>query len=498
MSGMVFSATVSAATPSLTFLTEPVYEEIGHLSEGVAWAIGANGICYIDENGKVVISSEKLAALVGAEYFEYAAVSDFHEGLASISLGEYGDDIVFNKSGNKVFDIAEAGTFGISSFSEGVAFGFGAVEGDVTVFGPTGTATKAPKETVPNSTIFREGLVNFYNYETDAAGYMDKNFKVVISSLSGYNSARPFNQGLAPAAKDEKWGFIDKTGKFVIEPQFDDFWVNGTDYEYKIFNEGVGGVMKDGAWGHIDMKGNALGKFEWDSPAICLNGYGAVKKGEKYGYVDTKGNTVIAPQFDDANYFTKDGVALVCTLGVYKFIDTKGNAVSSETWKFETTFIDDTNPEFVRYKKDGKWGIAKISYGGSPSSSQQVSAPSAAQPTAANDITVMFKGKALDFSDPIINVDGRTFYPLRALFTALGANTDWDQATATATGTLDDKTVKFTIGVTDYVVNDTVKSDLETAPFLNDSRTYIPIRAAAESLGFTVSWVNNTKTITIE
>ncbi len=31
-----------------------------------------------------------------------------------------------------------------------------------------------------------------------------------------------FNQGLAAAQTNGKWGFIDTTGKFVIQPQYDD------------------------------------------------------------------------------------------------------------------------------------------------------------------------------------------------------------------------------------------------------------------------------------
>ena len=51
-------------------------------------------------------------------------------------------------------------------------------------------------------------------------GYIDKNGKVVIEPQFDY--AYPFSEGLAHVNKDAKYGFIDKSGKVVIEPQFDE------------------------------------------------------------------------------------------------------------------------------------------------------------------------------------------------------------------------------------------------------------------------------------
>ena len=50
-------------------------------------------------------------------------------------------------------------------------------------------------------------------------GFIDKSGKVVIEPQ--FDNAEPFSEGLACVEKDGKWGFIDKSGKMVIEPQFD-------------------------------------------------------------------------------------------------------------------------------------------------------------------------------------------------------------------------------------------------------------------------------------
>ena len=51
-------------------------------------------------------------------------------------------------------------------------------------------------------------------------GFIDKSGKVVIELQ--FDDAGYFSEGLARVEKDGKWGFIDKSGKVVIEPQFDD------------------------------------------------------------------------------------------------------------------------------------------------------------------------------------------------------------------------------------------------------------------------------------
>lgn len=37
-----------------------------------------------------------------------------------------------------------------------------------------------------------------------------------------YDKAQPFSGGLAAVAVNGKWGYIDQSGTFVIEPRFND------------------------------------------------------------------------------------------------------------------------------------------------------------------------------------------------------------------------------------------------------------------------------------
>ena len=110
------------------------------------------------------------------------------------------------------------------------------------------------------------------------------------------------------------------------------------------------------------------------------------------------------------------------------------------------------------------------------------------------EITTNGEAKELDVPAQII--DSRTMVPLRAIFEALGASVEWDDATKTVTSVKEDTTVKLTIGDKNLHVNDTVK-ELDVPAQIVDSRTLVPVRAIAESFGCEVAWDDATKTVTI-
>jgi len=126
--------------------------------------------------------------------------------------------------------------------------------------------------------------------------------------------------------------------------------------------------------------------------------------------------------------------------------------------------------------------------------------PAATQPATppANDTTVTFNGQALNFDLPIITRGGRTFYPMRELLDALGAEVDWDQETRTAIGILGGNRVEFPIDSNTYYVNGQARRmDDGLTSFIEDGRTYIPVRSAAEGLGLVVGWDGDANTIII-
>lgn len=69
-----------------------------------------------------------------------------------------------------------------------------------------------------------------------------------------YESAGDFSEGLAAVQKDGKWGYIDKTGKMTIEPQWESAhaFVNGLAMV-------VEKVSSEDKFGYIDT----AGKYIW-------------------------------------------------------------------------------------------------------------------------------------------------------------------------------------------------------------------------------------------
>ena len=89
--------------------------------------------------------------------------------------------------------------------------------------------------------------------------------------------------------KKGKYGFIDKTGKWIINPQFD--WVDG------FAENGLTNVKLNGKWGCIDKTGNMVVNPQYDNVRIFKNTI-FFKQNDKWGIIDEKGNIVVKPQFD--------------------------------------------------------------------------------------------------------------------------------------------------------------------------------------------------------
>ena len=85
---------------------------------------------------------------------------------------------------------------------------------------------------------------------------------------------------------------------------------------------------------------------------------------------------------------------------------------------------------------------------------------------------------------PIVQ-NSRTYVPFRALAEAFGAEVAYDEATQAVTATLGSNTVVMTIGSATYTVNGEEKT-ADVAPFISGGRTMVPVRFAAEAFGSTV------------
>ena len=115
---------------------------------------------------------------------------------------------------------------------------------------------------------------------------------------------------------------------------------------------------------------------------------------------------------------------------------------------------------------------------------------------AADEIKIVIDGKNLSMDQSPIIVDGRTLVPLRAIFEAVGALVEWDDATKCATGIKDGNEIKIQIDNTVAKVNGNDVT-LDVPACIVNSRTLVPVRFISESLGCKVEWEDATKTVKI-
>jgi hypothetical protein len=140
---------------------------------------------------------------------------------------------------------------GAGQFSEGVAYAW-FWEGDRRKDGIVDAGGKFTELPAPNDYefIFHDGLARFHtpSGQERKYGYMDKTGRVVIPPQ--FHASGHFSEGLAwIEVLRERWlyGFIDKTGKIVIEPQFV--------YQPRDFIDGLAKVIGQKESGFIDRTG---------------------------------------------------------------------------------------------------------------------------------------------------------------------------------------------------------------------------------------------------
>ncbi len=128
-------------------------------------------------------------------------------------------------------------------------------------------------------------------------GYIDREGVMVIEPQ--FDDAWDFHEGLAVIKIDWARGYIDRSGRIVIEPQFqkaEDFW------------DGVAHVMLDDEWFYIDREGKRVEtpdneealnsqreeEVEWPKPVLAEG---------KFGYANEEGEMVIASKYCEAEPF---------------------------------------------------------------------------------------------------------------------------------------------------------------------------------------------------
>ena len=213
-----------------------------------------------------------------------------------------------------------------------------------------------------------------------------------------FTGAFPFADGLASVQLEEngEWGFIDKTGKVVIPPQFSFplFYseglvaaygkrgsLNGVPLGYvdkagayvirfNASEEMAGGTFSEGLApvevrplnadgsvgssksGYIDKTGKMVIPASFEGASGFHDGLAAVSEKSKSGYIDKTGKFVIGPRFDGARDFS-EGLAGIQIGDKWGYADQNGVVVIAPAFESVGEFAEG----FAPVKINGKMGF---------------------------------------------------------------------------------------------------------------------------------------------
>ncbi len=190
----------------------------------------------------------------------------------------------------------------------------------------------------------------------DKWGFIDRTGKIVVPLQ--FASANDFHEGLALVTANGKKLFIDAAGRVVITPQFDiihDFSeglaaVNVG--EKRIPNLGL--ISNPGKWGYIDKAGKLVLPLKFTHAEDFSEGMAAVTDGDRGGFIDHQGKFVFDVPLDVTLGF-HEGVVGVLWKGNLTYLDRSGKKIATpgDYGPKSNSFSEGLVPISIK----GKWGF---------------------------------------------------------------------------------------------------------------------------------------------
>lgn len=156
-------------------------------------------------------------------------------------------------------------------------------------------------------------------------GFIDRTGKVVIPPR--FDNASPFNEDLALVREAGKYEFIDSSGAVVLKPPYDivlDFSEGLAAVNIgQRRNRSLGLIMAPGRWGYIDKTGTLAIPLQFTHAEDFSEGMAGVQVGEEGGFIDHTGQLQFKVPLDVSDGF-HDGVVLVQSGGEGTYFNRAG------------------------------------------------------------------------------------------------------------------------------------------------------------------------------
>ena len=171
---------------------------------------------------------------------------------------------------------------------------------------------------------------------------------VLLLYVSILSSGQELNYKLDRTSR--KYGYTDKTGKWIISPQYDQALEFGKNNLALIKQEGKFGYIRKNGEIVIPFVYENLGEFDDEKPGemapACLKG--------KYGYINSYNKQIIPFQYDYASSFGS-GIGYISQEKKYWFINKKGEPISEHKYDLgEVTLEELGNYLFEQVQKQAR------------------------------------------------------------------------------------------------------------------------------------------------
>ncbi len=152
-----------------------------------------------------------------------------------------------------------------------------------------------------------------------------------------------------------KYGYIDSTGAFVIEPVYD--FADDFHEGLAVVRQGEDNMVIDQKGAVIYQSKNTIGSFHNGAASICTT-----QDTWLYGFIDTAGKVIVEPKYSSVSNFNKDGQSYVSLSGSssYALIDTTGNVIESYTPNVDSDYFISFEDGYGVYTKDARFGVVSF------------------------------------------------------------------------------------------------------------------------------------------
>lgn len=171
-----------------------------------------------------------------------------------------------------------------------------------------------------------------------------------------FTLARAFSEDLAAVETKEvrdRWGFIDRNGKLVVEPEFE-FVEIVLGFGKSGFSHGLAVVAdEDLNYGFINPLGQYINSNKYNDAGNFYEGMARICIRNRWGFIDRKFNLAIMPQFEDVGFFS-EGMASARSerRGKWGFIEKSGKYAIPPTYDEVGIFSDGV----AAVRINNKWG----------------------------------------------------------------------------------------------------------------------------------------------